>query len=148
VGAPPTTDEKPDQPDIHAYGSKQPFAYPAPVILAVDDSPEMRGLLRTVLGPSYSVLVACNGLEAIERLEQVQVDLILTDLTMPEMDGLELADFVLRHYPRTRLAFVSSCVEDDILKEAALRSPYTLAKPFTLPALRETLKQIMESERA
>jgi CheY-like chemotaxis protein len=135
-----------EQPAVsHEDGACAPqlFRYPSPVILAVDDSPEVRGLLRHMLGRTYTVLLASNGLEAIERLEQVQIDLVITDITMPEMGGIELADHILRHYPHIRLAFVSSCLDEETRTAIARRSRYSLAKPFSIHALRGVLSELL-----
>ncbi len=61
-------------------------------ILVVDDEAAVRELLRRGLSQlgNYSVEVAANGSEAIEKVEKDLFDLILTDLKMPEMDGIEL----------------------------------------------------------
>lgn len=122
---------------------REPFHYPSPVILAVDDSSEVRELISRTFGRVYTVLLASNGIEAIERLQQVHVDLILTDISMPEMGGLELADFVLRHYPHIRFAFVSSCLDEEVRREMAVRSRYTLSKPFTISSLRGVLDELL-----
>lgn len=132
--------QRAEQPSL---ASTRSFHYPSPVILAVDDSPEVRGLLNNTLGRVYTVLLASNGIEAIERLQQVHVDLILTDISMPEMGGIELSDFVRRHYPHIKLAFVSSCLDAETQRLIACRSKFSLAKPFTLSALRGVLAQLM-----
>ena len=60
------------------------------IILVVDDDPGCRKLTSRVLKVNgYGTVVACNGLEALEILKQQAVDMILLDLMMPEMDGLE-----------------------------------------------------------
>lgn len=64
---------------------------PAARVLAVDDSPTTRSFLRSVLAAAgYSVLTAGNGLEALEKLRVEAVDLVVSDVEMPGMDGLEL----------------------------------------------------------
>lgn len=60
-------------------------------VLAVDDSPTTRSFLRSVLAAAgYTVLVAANGIEALEKLRVETVDLVVSDVEMPGMDGLEL----------------------------------------------------------
>lgn len=59
-------------------------------ILVVEDSRTARKFLTFVLkGAGYNVIVAENGIEALERLSAINVDIIVTDLNMPQMDGLE-----------------------------------------------------------
>lgn len=70
-----------------------------PSILIVDDEPLIRqALLRALSGEGYELLQAPGGLEALEILQTREVDLILSDLVMPGMDGLEL----LRHARQVR----------------------------------------------
>lgn len=58
-------------------------------ILVVDDSPTMRGMIQRALTTGgYRVLLAADGMEALRRLDESAVDAILTDINMPNMDGL------------------------------------------------------------
>ena len=60
-------------------------------ILVVDDESQITRVLRTVLsGQGYKVRTACDGEEALQVMQQWTPDLIITDLSMPNMDGLEL----------------------------------------------------------
>lgn len=61
-----------------------------PVIMVVDDNYDMVNFLKTELDKDYNVLCAYDGLEAIDMLKENHVDLILSDLMMPRMDGIEL----------------------------------------------------------
>lgn len=61
------------------------------VILAVDDSASMRQMVRyTLEGAGYEVVQAADGVEALERAREKPVDLVLTDVNMPRMDGISL----------------------------------------------------------
>ena len=61
------------------------------VILAVDDSASMRQMVRyTLEGAGYTVVQATDGVEALERAKESSVDLVLTDVNMPRMDGISL----------------------------------------------------------
>jgi len=66
---------------------------PTKTILIVDDSPTVRGMIRLILSnddQNYELLEASNGLEAVKILNAETVDLVITDIQMPEMDGFEL----------------------------------------------------------
>lgn len=66
-------------------------------ILAVDDSKSIRELVRFALEPlGYDVVVAEDGIEGLDRLGEHRVDLVITDLNMPRMDGLEFITAVRR----------------------------------------------------
>lgn len=61
------------------------------VILAVDDSASMRQMVRhTLEGAGYKVVQAVDGVDALERAKEASVDLVLTDVNMPRMDGIAL----------------------------------------------------------
>jgi len=59
-------------------------------ILIVDDNTDMRGYLRSLLAPHYEVVVASNGAEALAAIQGARPDLVLSDVMMPVMDGIEL----------------------------------------------------------
>ncbi|MGH7977723.1 MAG: hybrid sensor histidine kinase/response regulator, partial [Limisphaerales bacterium] len=61
-----------------------------PVVLVADDEPDMRQFLKTELDEDYNVLEAADGLQALEKTEQFLPDIILLDMMMPGMDGLEV----------------------------------------------------------
>ena len=68
---------------------------PTMKILTVDDSPTIRDMIRLILSSgdqNYELLEASNGLEAVTKLNAETVDLVITDIQMPEMDGFELVE--------------------------------------------------------
>lgn len=82
-------------------------------VLVVEDNPDMLQYIESILRHQYTVLKARNGKEALEMLADEKVDLILTDLMMPEMDGLELTKAVkgnlaMSHIPVILLTAKSS----------------------------------------
>jgi signal transduction histidine kinase/CheY-like chemotaxis protein len=73
-------------------------------VLVVDDEAEMRGYLQALLGPTYRVTTAATGADALDRLRDDPPDLVVSDVAMPEMDGIDLcrrirADDQLRPLP-------------------------------------------------
>lgn len=105
-------------------------------ILVVDDERQITRMLRAALQSSgYSVEVANNGLEAFQKFEAEPPDLIITDLAMPEMNGLELTQAV-RRVADTPIIILS--VRDaDTMKVTALDEGADdyLTKPFSIPEL-------------
>ncbi len=74
-----------------------------PVILLADDNADMRGYVRGLLAGRFRVITAENGAKALDAVNRIRPDLILTDVMMPEMDGFRLLS-ALRENPATRLA--------------------------------------------
>jgi DNA-binding response OmpR family regulator len=100
-------------------------------ILVVDDEHAIRGLVRIMLETEgYTVLTAGDAETAIKIYEENQsaVALLLTDVVMPKMNGVQLADRVLQMEPRMRILFMSA-------GSSANRGYGCLAKPFALTEL-------------
>ncbi len=115
-------------------------------ILVVDDSSAARALVAAVLAeaPDLQVERVSTGLEAIKLLSTVQIDLVLTDIHMPEINGLELIRFIketerLRGIP---IVIVSTeAAEQDRLRALSLGANDYLAKPFTAEQLRRVINK-------
>lgn len=111
-------------------------ATPAQVhrILVVDDEPALRDLLAEALSERAQVLTASNGLEARELLEHDErFDMILCDLMMPAMNGVELYEWVARVHPplATRIVFMTGAVYTAHTRDFLSRvANECLAKPF------------------
>lgn len=81
-------------------------------ILVVDDEAEIRGLLKRHYSlEGYEVDEAANGREACERLEARRYDLVISDIMMPEMDGVELLGLIRQEYPMTRVVMITGYVK-------------------------------------
>ena len=122
-------------------------------ILVVDDERQITRMLRASLQSSgYEVLVAGNGAEAYARFEAERPDLIITDLAMPEMTGLDLTRAV-RRLSQTPI-IVLSVRDTDVMKVTALDEGADdyLTKPFSMPELlarvRAQLRRIVEPDMA
>jgi two-component system KDP operon response regulator KdpE len=105
-------------------------------ILVVDDERQITRMLRASLqGSGYQVLLASNGLEGFNQFESAHPDLIITDLAMPEMNGLEFTKAV-RRVSQTPI-IVLSVRDSDAMKVNALDEGADdyLTKPFSTPEL-------------
>ncbi len=105
-------------------------------ILVVDDELQITRMLRAALQSSgYETILAKDGLEGFQRFEEEHPDLIVTDLVMPEMDGLQLTEAVRR--VSTTPIIVLSVRDTDRLKIKALDAGADdyLTKPFSTPEL-------------
>jgi len=107
-------------------------------VLLVDDEPAVSHLAHKILSRSgFDVRVAGGGAEALRLLDESgPVDLLLTDIMMPEMNGRELAHAVLSRYPGTAILYMSGYTEDEVIRRGDLpRGEHFIGKPFTPSAL-------------
>ncbi len=116
-------------------------------ILLVEDEEGLRQLnARGLTSRGYTVLEAGNGVEAIEVLEKsaVEVDLVVSDVVMPEMDGPTLLRELRSRNPTLKIIFVSGYAEDAFQKHLPADGQFAfLAKPFTLKQLVNTVKETL-----
>jgi two-component system, cell cycle sensor histidine kinase and response regulator CckA len=117
-------------------------------ILLVEDEDSLRALnARGLASRGYTVLQAANGVEAINLLEKAdtKVDLVVSDVVMPEMDGPTLLRELRRRNPEMKIIFVSGYAEDAFQKHLPTDGSQFdfLAKPFTLKQLVEKVKETM-----
>jgi two-component system chemotaxis response regulator CheY len=122
-------------------------------VLIVEDSPTMRALLVAALeGMSRALKITevASGFEALRRLPRERFDLIVTDVNMPDINGLELVSFVRRNpvYARVPLVIVSTeGSERDRDKGLALGADAYLVKPFEPEDLQRIVEALLDSER-
>jgi len=117
-------------------------------ILLVEDEEGLRGLnARGLASRGYTVLQAGNGVEAIEVIDKHDgtIDLVVSDVVMPEMDGPSLLKELRRRKPELKIIFVSGYAEEAFAKNIPEGQHAFLAKPFTLKQLVATVKETMAS---
>jgi len=115
-------------------------------ILLVEDEDGLRALnARGLTSRGYTVLEAGNGVEAIETFEkQGRVDLVVSDVVMPEMDGPTLLKELRRLDPDVKIIFVSGYAEEAFSRNLPSQEQYAfLAKPFTLKQLVAEVKKTL-----
>ena len=115
-------------------------------ILITEDSPTMRSLLVSTIETleGYEIVEAASGFEALRLLPRENVDLIITDINMPDINGLELISYVknnpnYRHIPLFIISTESS--EKDREKGLALGADEYLVKPFNPQKLQEMIRR-------
>lgn len=101
-------------------------------ILVVDDDPAVRRITAEMLrGAGHDVLERSSGAEALATLQQARPDLMLTDVAMPGMSGVELATAARRHWPGIPVLFMTGYAEDRLLPAIdgdVLRKPFGAAE--------------------
>lgn len=115
-------------------------------IILVDDEDEVRGRISSRISKETGFAVvgtAGNGYDALELIEEKIPDVVLTDIKMPYIDGIELATTIRRDYPTVKMAFITGYNEFDYAREAVnLRIHSYLTKPLTEEAIREFLSSL------
>ncbi len=111
-------------------------------ILVIDDERSIRNTLKDILGfEGYSVEVAENGLKGIELVKISDFDIILCDIKMPEMDGIEVLEKILELKPETTVVMISGHGNIDTAVEAIKKGAYDfIVKPLDLNRLLITIR--------
>jgi two-component system cell cycle sensor histidine kinase/response regulator CckA len=130
-----------------ATKSKAPDLTGQGTILLVEDEDGLRSLnARGLRSRGYTVIEAGNGVEALEAIEREEgaVDLVVSDVVMPEMDGPTLLTEMRKRNPELRIIFVSGYAEDAFEKSLPENQQFNfLPKPFTLSQLVAAVKETM-----
>ena len=134
-----------ERPRASAHAAEKPKSGKASVLIVEDDK-HVRGLLCQMLSPlADSVIEAGNAQEALELLGKTKhVDLLITDMVMPGMNGRELGERAAKLKPGLRILYTSGYTDDEKLfaDELALRARF-LQKPFTLQQLHHMVRELL-----
>lgn len=125
-------------------GSPQMRQENQPLILIVDDEAIIRDLCSRAL-PNYRTLQAGTGTEALQVLQREQVDLILTDVMMPGLNGLDLLQTVKEHTPNQAVVIMTGFAEKEIILRALkAEADDFISKPINLLQLKTTIQKVLE----
>jgi two-component system, cell cycle sensor histidine kinase and response regulator CckA len=134
--------------DSGETAAERPAGQGCETILLVEDDAAVRAMARRILDRNgYKVLEATTGAEALRICADTTeaIDLILSDLVMPEMGGRELAAQVRAHHSGARLLFMSGYTEEAAMKRSVLDpSEAFLSKPFTPEALTRKVREVLD----
>jgi two-component system chemotaxis response regulator CheY len=117
-------------------------------ILIAEDSSTMRSLIVSTISAmgNYQLIEAANGFEALRILPREKVDLVITDINMPDINGLELISFIKNNpnYKDTPLFIISTeGSEKDRDKGLSLGADAYLVKPFNPTELQDLVRQYL-----
>jgi two-component system chemotaxis response regulator CheY len=128
-----------------------------PRILVVDDSPSMRAFVRTALeepgagsAEELTIVEAASGFDALRLLPRGPYALVITDINMPDINGLELVRFIRgneQHQSTPVILISTQSSERDRQRGLSLGADAYLAKPFTEEALRKLCLEQLERPR-
>lgn len=115
-------------------------------ILIVDDDQHLLDLLvQTLSAVGYETVAAGGGAEAVDVLSHQSFDLMVTDVKMPNIDGISLLKRVRRHYPDMPVLFITGVATPEII--AAADPDGFLAKPFRISHIEELIEATLNRER-
>jgi DNA-binding NtrC family response regulator len=118
-----------------------------PRILIVDDDDDVRLVLRRMLEQDgYEIAEASHGREALGAMAQHGYDLLITDLIMPEQEGIETIQTFHKRYPAVKIIAISGAYSTDYLRIAKLLGAHeVMQKPLRLKAVLSTVSRLLNS---
>ena len=117
-------------------------------ILIVDDDEIIRDTLKELLSEQYTCETAGTADDAFARLSEKPYDLVLTDISMPGISGLELLGRVLQQYPKTPVIVVSGISDQEHVQGLLKLGAFDfLLKPFRLEVVEKSVKRALEQRR-
>lgn len=122
-----------------------------PAMIVVDDEPEIGRLIKEAFSYKFDVEVAGNGREALDRLKKREFDIIISDIKMPVLDGIELYSILSTTFPhyQERIIYTTGVTFEPAIRAFFSRTgvPY-LSKPFKVGELMETVSAMVEKKDA
>jgi nitrogen-specific signal transduction histidine kinase/CheY-like chemotaxis protein len=119
-------------------------------VLVVEDEEDLRPLIREVLEEfGYRLHIASCGSEALEMLAKMNepIDLLLTDVVLPEMSGNNIAIRVRQKFPNVKVLYMSGYIADDVLRHGVVAEQVAfIHKPFSPLALANRVREVLDSE--
>lgn len=121
-----------------------------PSVLIVDDDEAIRELLAEMLGGcGYTVREAIDGRHAMDQVRQHPVDLVITDLVMPEQEGLETILKLQQEFPRLKVIAISGYQAGEFLRHASIFGACaTIKKPFSIEFFMQVVTRILAESRS
>ncbi|HOQ08552.1 MAG TPA: response regulator [Syntrophomonadaceae bacterium] len=114
-------------------------------ILIVDDQKGVRRLLEELFKKEgWSVYIAADGLEAISMVKEAIPDIVLMDMKMPNMNGLESSAVILKEFPDMIIIMMTAYGEMDVVKKALeVGVKRCITKPFDILSLRDLVNELV-----
>jgi putative nucleotidyltransferase with HDIG domain len=117
-------------------------------VLIVDDELGPRESFRMILGGKYDLDILESGLEAVRRIERQEPDIVLLDIKMPEIDGIEVLSRIKANHPHVEVAMITAYATLDTAKRAIdLGAMGYLTKPFSREEVEELVERGIERRR-
>ena len=118
-------------------------------ILVIDDDDALRLMLEEMLGYcGHEVFSAENGEVGVDIANNVSIDLVITDISMPEADGLEVTLELRKNHPEIKIIIITQHTSEPYMDHAlAFGAHRYLKKPLSLDELEATIEELMENVR-
>ena len=120
-------------------------------VLIVDDEETLTWSMAKSLSKDkdkYEVIIANNGKEALTLLKNNKIDLVISDIRMPDINGLDLLVKIKKEYPDTKVIIMTAYGSSDVQKEANRRgSLYYVEKPFEISDIRKIIIDLIGKKR-
>jgi DNA-binding NtrC family response regulator len=115
-------------------------------IMVVDDESIVGKRLKPALEKSGDIVETFeNGRGAIDRLAEQSFDIVVTDVRMSDVDGIEVLEYVQKHSSRTKVIIITGYATMEVAREALVKGAYDfIAKPFKPDDLREIISRAAE----
>lgn len=118
-------------------------------ILIIDDDMAVRAVIKGALSDEgYEVLEAADGNEGLKCYQNSPTDLVITDLIMPEKEGIETIVELRREFPEVKIIAISGGTlygsSDNLRMAERLGARRTLTKPFKIPDLLEAVREVLK----
>ena len=123
---------------------------PSRSLLIVEDSEDLLNLMVKLLGTDYVIYTATNGREAIEVVEVEDIDLIVSDVMMPEMDGIELCRRIKENIETSHIPIIlltAKNKEEDRVEAYESGADGFISKPFNLSVLHARISNLLRSRQ-
>ena len=117
-------------------------------LLVVEDSAEMRGYLARELSDDYNIVTAVNGQDAVEKLQQERIDLVVSDIMMPVMDGCQLCNYIKTNmdYSHVPVLLLTAAVGMETrLQTLEVGADGYIEKPFPIELLRANIANLFKN---
>ena len=118
------------------------------LILVAEDNGDLRAWFRMVLEHGgYAVIETANGREVMDILRRASVDLCITDLAMPEQEGIETIQMIRREYPEMKIIVISGAGPEVLRASRLLGATASLQKPVELETILHTVREVLAASK-
>ena len=112
-------------------------------ILIVEDEQEIRNIMQDMLNTEFEVYSANNGEQALKLMDRTNIDLLVTDIFMPDRDGLELIREVQKKYSSIKVLAMSGAGNHYLKVAKSFGASYVMSKPFKKDELTSAIHKVL-----